>query len=97
MAASIRVTPEQLGSLSAAVGRGSTEIDGTLAQLRGQIEPIGGEWAGTAASEFHALWMQWQSAARDLNAALGGISDLLRRAADAYAQAEAGIAASFRH
>jgi hypothetical protein len=34
--------------------------------------------------------------ARDLNAALGGVSALLRRAGDAYAQAEAGIAATFR-
>ena len=96
MTTGIRVTPEHLGALAADVGRGSAEIDATLGRLRGQIEPIGGDWAGSAASEFQALWAQWQAAARDLNAALGGISDLLRRAADAYAQAEAGIAASFR-
>lgn len=97
MITSIRVTPEQLSSLSADVGHGAAEIDATLARLRAQIEPIGGDWAGMAASEFQALWAQWQSAARDLNAALGGMSDLLRRAGDAYAQAEAGVAASFRH
>jgi WXG100 family type VII secretion target len=60
------------------------------------MEPIGGDWAGAAAAEFQSLWSQWQSAARDLIAALDGISALLRRAGDAYAQAEARIAATFR-
>ncbi|HEY8114053.1 MAG TPA: WXG100 family type VII secretion target [Actinomycetes bacterium] len=96
MSTRIQVTPEHLDALSSEVGRGSTEIDATLARLRAHIEPIGGDWAGAAAAEFQSLWSQWQSAARDLNAALGGISALLRRAGDAYAQAEASIAATFR-
>ena len=37
MSVGIKVTPEQLHSLSASVSRGSGEIDGTLAGLRGQI------------------------------------------------------------
>jgi WXG100 family type VII secretion target len=96
MSTRIQVTPEHLDALSSEVGRGSTEIDATLARLRAHIEPIGGDWAGAAAAECQSLWSQWQSAARDLNAALGGISALLRRAGDAYAQAEASIAATFR-
>lgn len=97
MQAGIRVTPEQLQALSAHVGGGSADIDMTLARLRASIEPLAaGEWAGNAAAEFQGLWSQWQNAARDLTEALLGISRLLSRAGDAYADAEASIAASFR-
>ncbi len=97
MSAGIRVTPEQLHGLSGEVAGGSADIDVTLTRLRGRIEPLAaGEWAGQAAAEFQGLWAQWQSAARDLNGALHGISQLLSRASDAYAQAEASIAATFR-
>lgn len=97
MQAGIRVTPEQLRALSAQVGGGSADIDIALAGLRASIEPLAaGDWAGNAAAEFQGLWAQWQHAARDLIEALLGISRLLSRAGDAYAQAEASIAASFR-
>ena len=93
----IRVTPAHLESLAVEVGGCSAAIEETLGRLRARIEPLtGGEWAGHAAGEFEALWSQWQRGAADLNAALHGISQLLRRAADAYAEAEATIAASFR-
>lgn len=93
----IRVTPAQLESLAADVGGRSAEIEDTLSRLRARIEPlIDGEWAGQAAGEFQSLWAQWQRAAADLTTALHGIGQLLRRAGDAYAQAEASIAASFR-
>jgi WXG100 family type VII secretion target len=97
MSVGIKVTPEQLHSLSASVSRGSGEIDGTLAGLRGQIAPlVGGDWAGQASAQFNALWEQWQDGARQLNDALSGISGLLGQAGASYAQAESQIASSFR-
>ena len=93
----IRVTPEQLQALSASVARGSGDIDGTLAALRGQIAPlVGGEWAGHASAQFNGLWEKWQQSARGLNEALAGISQLLAQAGSSYAQAEQQIAATFR-
>jgi WXG100 family type VII secretion target len=93
----IRVTPEQLHAVSAGVVRGASDIDATLATLRGQVLPLlGGEWAGAAAAQFNTMFEQWQRAAGDLNRALQGISRLVDRAGATYAQAEQAIAASFR-
>jgi WXG100 family type VII secretion target len=93
----IKVTPEQLGQLSGAIRHGSGEIDGILSSLRSQLSPLaGGDWAGPAAAQFTAMFEQWQRSARDLNAALQGISSLLAGAGSSYTQAEQQIAASFR-
>lgn len=92
----IRVTPEQLHTVSAGVVRGSGDIDATLAGLRGQVLPmVGGDWAGVASAQFTAMFEQWQRAAGELNRALLGISRLLDSAGACYAQAEKNIAASF--
>ena len=92
----IRVTPEQLHTVSGGVVRGSSEIDATLAGLRAQVLPmVGGDWAGPAASQFTAMFDQWQRAAGELSRALLGISTLLGNAGAAYAQAEHQITASF--
>jgi WXG100 family type VII secretion target len=97
MSIGIKVIPEQLHSLSGSVSRASGEIDGTLAALRAQIAPlVGGDWAGQASTQFHALWEQLQDGARKLNDALSGISALLGQAGASYAQAESQIASSFR-
>lgn len=93
----IRVTPEQLHGLSGQVLRGAADIDGLLGGLRAQVAPLAdGVWAGQAAGQFQVLWEQWHRSARDLAGALDGIGRLLDGAATQYAQAEAGIAATFR-
>ena len=93
----IKVTPEQLQTLSGNVTRGSGDIDATLGALRAQIAPlVGGDWAGQASMQFTTLWEQWQSNAKGLNEALLGIAALLGHAGTSYAQAEQQIAASFR-
>ena len=97
MSSSIRVSPEQLQSLAATVSAGSGAIDQQLGSLRARVAPlVGGDWAGPAAGQFTAMWEQWQRAAADLNHALQGISALLARAGQAYAQSESAIASSFR-
>lgn len=97
MAGGIKVTPEQLQTLSGNVQRGSGDIDGTLSSLSGQISPlVAGDWGGAASQQFDALWTKWQRSAKDLNSALQGISHLLGRAGSAYAEAESSIASSFR-
>jgi WXG100 family type VII secretion target len=93
----IKVTPDQLHGMSGSVARGSSDIDGTLRGLQGQIAPlVGGEWAGQASQQFDAMYQQWQRSAQQLTQALQGISRLLANAGTAYAQAEMAIAGSFR-
>jgi WXG100 family type VII secretion target len=91
----IRVTPEQLASLSSRVSSGSASIEGELRALSGSLAPLGSDWAGVAQQRFQALWAEWQKSAEGLREALGGISQLLGQASTSYAEAERQIAASF--
>lgn len=93
----IKVTPEQLQTLSGQVARGSGEIEGQLRGLGNTVSPlVGGDWAGQAQQRFTMLWDEWQRSAQSLKHALDGISQLLGQAGASYAQAEQQIAASFR-
>jgi len=93
--AGIRVTPEQLATMSGRVASGASSIDGELSALAGALAPLGGDWAGVAQQRFEALWSEWQRSARGLHEALTGISQLLSQAGTHYADAETAIAASF--
>ena len=93
----IRVTPEQLQTLSGQVARGSSEIEGQLRGLGSTVAPLaGGDWAGQAQQRFTTLWEEWQRSAHGLKHALDGISQLMSQAGQSYEQAEQQIAASFR-
>jgi WXG100 family type VII secretion target len=93
----LRVTPDQLQSMSSGVGRTSAEIRGMQQSLRAQLSPLfGGDWTGAAAAQFGALYDQFDQHAKGLSDALDGIGQLLGRAGSAYADVELQIAASFR-
>jgi 6 kDa early secretory antigenic target len=91
----IRVTPEQLASMSGRVSNGAAQIEGELAGLASSLAPLGGDWAGIAQQRFEGLWAEWQRSARSLHEALSGISALLAQAGTHYAEAEQAIASSF--
>jgi 6 kDa early secretory antigenic target len=93
--AGIRVTPEQLASMSGRVSSGAAHIEGELSGLAGSLAPLGGDWAGVAQQRFETLWAEWQRSARSLHEALSGISALLAQAGTHYAEAEQAIAGSF--
>lgn len=93
----LRVTPDQLQSMSGGVTRTSTDIRGLQQGLRSQLAPLfGSDWTGAAAAQFTALYDQFDVHARGLSDALDGIGQLLGRAGVAYADVEQQIAASFR-
>ena len=93
----LKVSPSQLGALSGAVGRVSSEIRGEHQTLRGQLSPLfGADWSGAAAAQFTTLYEQFDQHARGLSDALDGIGQLLGHAGTTYAEAESAIAASFR-
>lgn len=92
-----KVTPDQLETLGATVGRVSAQVRGEHQSLRGQLSPLfGADWSGAAAAQFAALYEQFDHNARGMSDALEGIGQLLNRAGVAYASVEAEIAASFR-
>jgi WXG100 family type VII secretion target len=93
--AGIRVTPEQLGTLSSRVAGSAGSIEAELHALAASLAPLGGDWAGVAQQRFETLWDEWQRGARTLHDALLGISQLLGRAGAHYAEAEQAIASSF--
>ena len=97
MSMSIRVAPEELGSVSARLTAGSSSIEGQLGDLASAVIPLlEAEWAGTASDSFRALWQEWQQAGGRLREALEGMAQLMSRAADAYATVEEQVTASFR-
>lgn len=93
--AGIQVTPEQLSTVSTQLTNGAQTIDGTLAQLAGQVAPLGSEWQGVAQQRFEQLWAEWQKSAKGLHEALTGIAQLTQQASHSYASTEQGIAQSF--
>lgn len=97
MAGGLKVTPDQLQSLSGNVARTSSEVRSAHQNLKGQLSPLfGAEWSGQAAAQFAALYEQFNQHAAGMSDALDGIGQLLGHAGQAYAQVEQQIASSFR-
>lgn len=93
----LKVTPEQLTTLSGSVSRVCGQVRAEHQGLRGQLSPLfGADWSGAAAAQFTALFDEFDRSARALSDALQGIGHLLGRAGVTYREAEAAIAASFR-
>src|SRR5215469_8543911 len=91
----IKVTAEELHSLSSNVATGSNSIQDQLSRMQGEVlGVVGGEWQGAASGQFHALWDEWQRSAAGLKDALDGISRLLSNAGTQYQQTEDAIRSS---
>ena len=91
----IKVTAEELHTLSSNVQSGSNSIQEQLGRMQGEVLGIvGGEWQGAASGQFHALWDEWQRSAAGLKDALDGISRLLNSAGMQYQQTEDAIRTS---
>ncbi|MEO6714745.1 MAG: WXG100 family type VII secretion target [Mycobacteriales bacterium] len=94
-AGGIKVTPEQLASISMRVNGGADQVQTILNELTSIVAPLGSDWAGVAQTRFQALWDEWQRSAKSLHTALQGISTVTNQAGTRYAQAESAIASSF--
>ena len=91
----IKVTSEELHTLSTNVQSGSNSIQDQLARMQGEVlAVVGGEWQGAASGQFHALWDEWQRSAAGLKDELDGISRLVGSAAIQYQQTEDAIRSS---
>lgn len=93
----LKVSPEQLTSLGGTCNRTATDVRGQHAGLKSQLMPLfGADWSGAAASQFAALYEQFNKNAEGMSAALDGIGRLLGQAGQSYASVEQQITASFR-
>jgi WXG100 family type VII secretion target len=93
----IKVTSEDLHTLSGQVSGGSTSIQDQLTRMQNQVlGVVGGDWQGMASGQFNALYDEWNKSAAGLKDALDGIARLLQNAATQYQQTEDGIASSMR-
>lgn len=93
----LKVTPEQLKTLSGNVHRTATDVSSSHHTLKGQLSPLfGADWSGKASAQFTTLYDQFDKNAKGMNEALVGIGHLLNSAGTTYASAEQQISASFR-
>lgn len=91
----IKVTAEDLQTLSSNVMTGSQSIQEQLSTLQGQVSSVvGGDWMGMASGAFNMRYEEWNTSARGLQDALTGISQLLAQAAVQYQQTEDAIRSS---
>jgi WXG100 family type VII secretion target len=91
----IKVTSEDLNTLSTNVQTGSNSIQDQLSRMQGEVlGVVGGDWQGAASGQFHSLWDEWQRSAAGLKDALDGISRLLNNAGAHYQATEDAIRSS---
>ena len=93
----IRVTSEQLQSVSSQLTSGGTEVGQRLQHMESQVKAlVDADWQGAASDSFRDLWDKWQRGARDVREALEGIAHMLGQAARTYQDTEDQLAAQMR-
>lgn len=91
----VKVTSEDLHTLSGQVQAGSNSIQDQLSRLAGEVSGVvGGDWQGIASSQFNTLFEEWQRSAAGLKDALDGIARLLNNAGTQYQTTEDAIRGS---
>ena len=95
--ATAKFTTEELARVATRLQAGSTDIEGQLAELRGQVDGlVSSGWEGQAAQSFNDLYTQWQTSAAALRESLNGIAGLLADTSNVYEVTETELAARFR-
>jgi WXG100 family type VII secretion target len=88
----IKVTAEELHSVSGQLNSAATTINDTNIHAMGQVNNlVGAGWEGAASAQFEALFNSWKQGADQVQQALAGISNLLSGAGSAYADTEERI------
>ncbi len=95
--AAIKVTSEQLQSVSSQLQSGSEDVSQRLASMESQVRAlVDADWQGAASDSFRDLYEKWHRGARDVKEALDGISQMLAAAARTYQETEDQLAAQLR-
>jgi len=88
MVAGYGTTTEEMQRAAAQVAQVNEQVQSQLSALRNQLAPLAGAWRGEASTAFQGLMARWDTDARTLNEALGGIGEAILGSGRAYQQAE---------
>lgn len=91
-----RVDTERIQSASADIFRISTEIEGQVKTMMGQLTALQGAWHGSAATSFAQVSDDWRRTQDQVRDSLQRISHALGQAGQQYAEAEQQNTAMFR-
>jgi len=81
-------TTEEMARAAQHVASVNQSVQGELSALRGRLEPLAGAWVGQAAAQFAQLMLRWDTDARALNQALGGIGHAIEGSRNTYQRQE---------
>jgi len=81
-------TTEEMARAAQHVASVNQSVQGELSALRGRLEPLAGAWVGQAAAQFTQLMIRWDTDARALNQALGGIGHAIEGSRNTYQRQE---------
>jgi WXG100 family type VII secretion target len=88
----IKVTAEELHSVSGQLGTAAQNINDANTSAMGQVNGlVGAGWEGAASTQFDTLFNSWKTGAMQVQEALAGIGQLLNNAATTYTQTEEQI------
>jgi early secretory antigenic target protein ESAT-6 len=92
----IKVAFAHLASAQADVAATAGRISNQLDELKRFLAPLAATWEGQAAEDYRSKQRQWDTAAADIAAVLGGIGVALGSANESYQQVEQANAARWR-
>lgn len=88
----IRVTAEELQTISGQLNTTATNISSENQAALAKVQGLVGQgWEGAASEQFNQLFTQWKSSADQIQQSLDGISKLLSKAGTAYTETEQQI------
>ena len=94
--ATFKVASDDLAQVSGQLTSGSSELEGTLDQLKKIVDGLAADWEGSGSSAFAELYQEFHTAGAQLTESLEGISTLLSKAAAFYAESEQNVTNAFR-
>ncbi len=93
----IKVTSEQLDSVSTRLRNGSEDVSQQLSAMESQVKAlVDADWHGAASDSFRDMWDKWHTGAGQVKEALNGISQMLKQAATTYQDTEDQLARQLR-
>lgn len=81
-------TTEEMARAAQHVAGVNQAVQGELGALRRRLEPLAGAWLGRASAQFAQLMVRWDTDARSLNQALGGIGQAIEGSRGTYQRQE---------
>jgi len=92
----LNVDTSVLSSACEALSAAADHLLSELTALDGTVTEMNSRWSGASGGAYRDVWQQWHQGASEVEGALAVMSQLLGRAADAYAEHEQAEASELR-